>query len=182
MESLHATLARTVMEADAREKRARQQGYQEGETAAAHKAAQQQQQALERMAHSIEETVALRLRMRQQMEEDLIQLAIAIARRILHRELSVDPEALLGIVKASLRRIEKRDLHRLRVAPADARLLEQHLAALQLPARVEIVADPSLERGSFLLETGRGTLDASIETQLEEIDRGLSDLIRRDAS
>jgi flagellar assembly protein FliH len=179
IESLRARVAQLTAEAETREKRVRQQGYQEGEAAAAQKAAQQVQQALQRIAQSVEETLGQRLRMRQQMEEDLIHLAIAVARRILHRELTVDPEALLGIVKAAVQRMEVRELHRVRVSPADSKLLEQHLAVLNLPARVEIVSDPGLQRGSVVLETARGSLDSSIETQLEEIERGFADLVRR---
>jgi flagellar assembly protein FliH len=123
-----------------------------------------------------------RLRMRQQMEEDLVHLAVAVARRILHRELSVDPEALLGIVKAAIHRIDARELHRVRVAAADVRLVETCLASLNLPARVEVASDSSLPRGSVVLETTRGSLDSSVETQLQEIDRGFADLVRRQAS
>jgi flagellar assembly protein FliH len=181
-ESLRAKLAQLTAEIEAREKRARQQGQQEGEAAAAQKAGQQVQQAMQRIARSVEETLAQRLRMRQQMEEDLVHLAVAVARRILRRELTVDPEALLGIVKAALSRMDLRELVRLRVSPADARLLEQHLAALNLPSRVEIAPDPALECGSVILETTRGSLDSSVETQLEEIDRGFADLVRRQGS
>jgi flagellar assembly protein FliH len=75
--------------------------------------------------------------------------------------------------------METRELHRIRVMPADAKLLEGCLASLNLPARVVLTADPSLERGSVILETARGTLDSSVETQLQEIDRGFADLVRR---
>ena len=44
-------------------------------------------------------------------------LALAIARRILHRELTVAPEALLGLVKAALEKIGGREIHRVRVSP-----------------------------------------------------------------
>jgi flagellar assembly protein FliH len=178
-ESVRQRLAQLAADADAREKRARQQGFQEGEAAAVQKAAQQYQQAMQRVAQSVEETLGIRLRMRQQMEEDLVRLAIEVARRILHRELTIDPQAILGLVKAALHKMETRELHRIRVMPADARLLEGCLASLNLPARVEVTADPSLERGSVILETARGTLDSSVETQLQEIDRGFADLVKR---
>jgi flagellar assembly protein FliH len=167
-----------VAELEAREKKARQQGFQEGEAAAAQKSAQQIQQSMQRIGQSVEETMAARVRMRQQMEEDLVKLAIAVARRILHRELTVAPEALLGIVAAALKQVDARELHRLRVAPPDARALEQQLTTLNLPARVEVVADSALERGSVLLETSRGMVDSSVETQLQEIDRGFADIVR----
>jgi len=48
-----------------------------------------------------------------------------------------------------------------------------------LPQRVEVVADPGLERGAAILESSRGALDVSVETQLAEVERGFADLIRR---
>jgi flagellar assembly protein FliH len=113
------------------------------------------------------------------MEEDLVHLAIAVARRILHRELQVDPEALTGIVKAVVERVEAREVHRLLVAPFDLPFIQKRLAELGLPSRVELSADSSLVRGSVVLETARGRIDASVETQLSEIERGFADLVRR---
>jgi flagellar assembly protein FliH len=57
--------------------------------------------------------------------------------------------------------------------------LEASFADLGLPERIEVIADKKLERGALLIETERGELDASVETQLEEIERGFADLIRR---
>jgi flagellar biosynthesis/type III secretory pathway protein FliH len=46
-------------------------------------------------------------------------------------------------------------------------------------AKAEIVADNSLLLGDILFETTRGSLDASIDSQLLEIERGLTDLLGR---
>ena len=43
----------------------------------------------------------------------------------------------------------------------------------------EVLTDPSCDPGSVIFETERGNLDASIETQLQEIERGLTDRLRR---
>ena len=51
---------------------------------------------LERLARAIDELAGLRPRLRQEAEADLVQLALAIARRVLRREIAVDPEALHG--------------------------------------------------------------------------------------
>jgi len=132
-----------------------------------------------KLARTIEELTGLRPRFRHEAEEDVVALALATARRILHRELTVEPEALLGLVKAALEKIELREVHRVRVSREDAPMVEQCLQKMGLPHRVEVVADPSLERGAAILDSNRGTLDASIETQLAEIERGFADLIRR---
>jgi len=60
----------------------------------------------------------------------------------------------------------------------EARNIEQHLEQARTGARFEVVPEPRLERGAAIFETSRGSLDASVETQLDEIQRGLIDRIR----
>jgi len=43
---------------------------------------------------------------------------------------------------------------------------------------VEVVPDASREPGTLIFETERGNLDASVESQLEEIERGLADRLQ----
>jgi flagellar assembly protein FliH len=156
-----------------------QQGFQDGQGAARQELAGQLDAMAARLARTIEELSGLRQRFRHEAEEDVIGLAIAIARRILHRELTVAPEALLGLLKAALEKIEVREVHRVRVRPEDVPLVQQHLEKMGLPQRVELIADPGLEHGAAILDSSRGALDVSVETQLAEIERGFADLVRR---
>lgn len=179
--TLERRLAELEAQAAARETQARRAGFEEGQAAARRNLEETYRQALERAARATAELAGLRRRLRQQAEEDLVRLAVAIARRILRRELSTDPQALLGLVKAALERIDAREVLRLRVHPEDARTIESSFADLGVPERIEVLADRRLERGALVVETERGELDGSVETQLAEIERGLADLIRRQA-
>lgn len=156
-----------------------QQGFQEGQAAAQRQAAAQLDAVNLQVARAVEELAGLRQRFRHEAEEDVVALAIAIARRILHREVTVAPEALLGLVKAALEKIDLREVHRVRVSRADAAMVTQHLEKIGLPRPIEVIADPGLPRGSAILDSSRGALDASVETQLAEIERGFADLVRR---
>jgi flagellar biosynthesis/type III secretory pathway protein FliH len=46
-------------------------------------------------------------------------------------------------------------------------------------APVELIPDQTLQCGDVLFETAHGTLDGSIEAQLQEIERGFADRLRR---
>jgi flagellar assembly protein FliH len=175
---LQARLAEVEQEARQREQVAYESGLREGRTVGAEEAAERLEPVLERLSRSVEEILGQRRRFRREAEEDVVKLALAIGRRVLHRELSVDPEALLGVVKAALRRIEMREINRLRVHPHDVPLVRKHFEQAGRLERIEVHGDPALERGAVLFDTARGHLDASVETQLQEIQRGLSDLIQ----
>ena len=155
------------------------QGFEEGQAAARREIGAQFDAAYERLARTIEELSALRARFRHEAEEEVVALSLAVARRILHRELTVAPDAILGLVKAALEKIEMREVQRVRVHPADVALVQQHLEKMGLPRRVEVSGDPGLARGSAIFDSSRGALDSSVETQLEEIERGFADLVRR---
>src|ERR1051326_161899 len=155
------------------------QGFEEGQSAARREIGAQFDAAYERLARTIEELSGLRARFRHEAEEEVVALALAVARRILHRELTVAPDALLGLVKAELETIQAREVHRVRVHPADVPLVQQPWEKRGLPRRVEVSSDPSLARGSAIFDSTRGALDSSVDTQLEEIERGFADLMRR---
>ena len=67
----------------------------------------------------------------------------------------------------------------LRVSLSDAATIQLHRAKLQFPPGLEVVSDGALTPGSAIFETSRGELDASVDTQLAEIDRGLTDALKR---
>ena len=134
-----------------------------------------------KLARSIEELTGSRLRCRREAEQDVVALALAVARRILHRELTVSPEALLGLVKAALDKMEAREVHQVRVSRQDAAMVRQFFEQMGLPQRVEVIADAGLAPGGVTIESARGSLDASVDTQLAEIERGFADLVRSPA-
>lgn len=170
---------------DARDARikaaAHQQGRNEAEAAANQRAIQKAEPVIAALNGIVQELAGTRKSFRAEAEHDTVQLAIAIARRVLHRELSTDPEAILGLVMAAFQKLTARETHRLRVSPSGAAAIQEHRSRLDLPPGLEIVSDASLSLGGAIFETSRGELDASVGIQLAEIDRGFADIVRRRA-
>jgi flagellar assembly protein FliH len=159
-------------------KEAHAAGIREGEAAGRNRAAAELHPVIERLAHAIEEISGLRARLRREAEADLVRLALAIARRILRRELAIDPDAIHGLVLGALEKLQSQEICRVRVHPAHAGLLSGCLRQMAPAAPVEVLPDPSREPGTVIFETEQGSLDASVESQLREIERGLSDRLR----
>lgn len=154
---------------------ARQQGFQQGLQQGREEAAQRVHAVAEGLAQALAEVAALKRRVRSEAEMELVKLALAIARRILRRELATDPEAIQGVAHAALLKLQNRELHRVRVFPAGAEVLRACLDRGGAAPAVQVIADSSLRVGDLLFESSAGELDASIETQLQEIDRGFAD-------
>lgn len=161
------------------EREAYQKGFSEGKTIARDQAVAEMQPVMDRMGRTLAELSTLRPRMRRDAEKDLLKLAIAIARRVLHRELTLDPESIEGLIKVALEKIQSRELCRVRVHPDQAQAIQASLERFSNSHKIELIPDPSLQCGDVLFETVHGTLDASIESQLREIERGFADRLQR---
>ncbi len=163
---------------EARVKAAYEKGLAEGEAQWRRRGAAEVQAAVQRLARSIEELAGLRPALRAEAESELVHLSVAIARRILRREIGTDPDALRGLVSAALEKVQIQEVSRARVHPSQAAALASFLQAASA-SKVEVIAEPTLEPGALIFETSRGNLDASVDSQLKEIERGLADCLRR---
>jgi len=166
----------------ARLEQERSAAFQEGSAAAQNSVKQELQSHYERLSRSIEELSVCRLRYRQETEREVVQLALEIARRILRRELAIDPEAILGLLRAGLESVSLREVLEVRVHTAYADIVRKALQKMGAPDAISVLGDPHLEPGAVCVETRRGGFDASAETQIEEIQRGFADLMEKGSS
>jgi flagellar assembly protein FliH len=167
----------TSDEGEQRVREAHQRGFREGEAAATQKMAEQVKGKIELLGRSIEQLAQHRAKIQREAEPELVRLAMAIARRIMRRELTVDPESLLGLLKAGLEKIESAEAHRVRVNPEHAATVTALLEGSARP--IEVTSEPGLPVGSVIFETSRGSIDVGMETQLKEIERGFADFYPR---
>jgi flagellar assembly protein FliH len=171
--------AQSAAEIEQRVQTAHQAGYAAGLAAGTQQATERMQPVLASFASMIQELSQLKKQFRHSAETSTVGLALAVARRILYREIAADPEAILGLVKAAFDKCNARETHRLVVSSADLAVIREYAPRLGFPVALEIASDAKLPRGSAIFETSRGDLDASADTQLLEIERGFTDIIQR---
>jgi flagellar assembly protein FliH len=178
-EELRDQAAQIEKACEQRVRDARAAGLREGEAAGRGKASAQVEPVIAQLSRTIADLSQLRPQLRRQAEGDMIKLAIEIARRVLRRELSIDPDALHGLVLGALERLEAQEVSRVKVHPSHAESIRACLAQSPAGRSIEVVADTLRDPGVVIFETSRGNLDASIESQLNEIERGLADRLRK---
>src|SRR5690242_9671173 len=171
------SMAQSETEAE-RVEDARRRGFAEGVAAAKAKAEADVAAIIERFGAEIVQLVQYRDQIRAEATSELVRLAILIASRVLHRELTVDPEAILGLVKAAVEKAGSREIHRVKLHASHEAQVRKVVEQLSPQRTIEIVADPGLKPGDVLFETSQGELDASVSTQLREIERGLADRLK----
>jgi flagellar assembly protein FliH len=158
---------------------AREAGRREGEAAGKAQAEEELRSTIERVAKSISEIDQYRGQLLRQTEGDAVRLSIAIARRVLRRELTVDPAAIEGLVRAALERLQSQESCRVRMHPDYVPALRASIERLGMTGKVEVIDDATQEPGAAVFEMSRGSLNASIDSQLKEIERGLVDRFQK---
>jgi flagellar assembly protein FliH len=158
----------------------REQGRQEGrqaeyETQAPAQAAAEQRRSRQ-AAELIESFASARDRYLLEAEHEVVELALAVAARILRREAQMDPLLLTGAVRVALGQLAGSTEVRLRVPQGDLDLWTEAIGLVpNLTVKPVISAGEGMRLGDCLIETEMGSVDLGIRAQLGEIERGFFD-------
>ncbi len=113
------------------------------------------------------------------IEPELVNLILAVASKILHREARVDPMLLAALAKVAVENLQQRSNVVLRVAPESCAEWREFFAAHLPGTKVEVLEDSQLGSDGCLLETELGAADVGLDAQLKEIERGFFDLLAK---
>src|SRR4029078_1657781 len=126
---------------------------------------------LRRLAQTIEELGELRNEMIHRTERQAVQLVLAIAERIVQREITLDRTILLGMARVALDRLGEYGTATIRLHPEDYQAIGAKPSIED--GAVEVVADPSVSRGGCHVQSDFGFMDVSPESQFRELARAL---------
>jgi flagellar assembly protein FliH len=154
------------------EREAFTKGYAQGERAGLEAGGKRAEAMLRRVAQTIEELSGLRQTLIHETEREMVQLALTLARRVVHREVTLDPELAAALAHVALERLGTNTPATIRLNPEDYTIVAQD------PTRwggqtVTVVPDPAISRGGCLVESAFGSVDATIERQFDELSRAL---------
>lgn len=115
--------------------------------------------ALTAATKTFEETAAA---LRQAAAPEVVRLALAIAARLLRREIRADPHWLDEVLRSALAQLPGGRPAVLRLHPADAATIHEQLGAwsAQTGSRIELIEDPAIGRGGVRLESDGTQIEA----------------------
>jgi flagellar biosynthesis/type III secretory pathway protein FliH len=116
----------------------------------------------------------IRIEIHQELEKEMAQLALAIAKKIVCHEVKTTQETVVCVAREALSRVENPGEIRIKLNPEDLQFINDTQSQLsQLLHNVDHIrfegAD-SIQRGGCLIETDRGDIDARIEKQFQAIE------------
>jgi flagellar biosynthesis/type III secretory pathway protein FliH len=144
-------------------------GYAEGERAGLEAARTRSDAMLRRLGATIDELIALRGEIVRKSERQAVQLVLAIAERLVHREITLDRSILLGMARAALDRLGEHGTATVRLNPADLTAIGDSVDLAGTGVRV--VADAVVSRGGCLVQSDFGFMDVSPDAQFRELAR-----------
>lgn len=143
-------------------------GYAQGERAGIDLAARQLDAQRSRLVQTLEELAGLPERLTYRAERQVVELALAVAGRILHREIAADRELLLAMARVSLDRLSDRRSATVRLHPDDEAAVRAGRSDWP-GGPIVVVADPSVKPGGCVVESEGGQVDLSVDGQLREV-------------
>lgn len=151
-----------------------QQAYREGYEAGYTRGAAQAAAEAQRLAALLDAAQQQMAGLEHRIAEDLVRLALTLARALVRESLKVHPEVIEAIVRETVRDVPPfGQTMRLKLHPDDAALIDAHLAK-ELGAEWCVVADASITRGGCRVETANCEIDATIESRWTKLAHALA--------
>jgi len=150
-------------------------GMQEGFAVGMAKA---RQQAIVEKEHFVKITQSFNEALEQadeQIAEDVLSLALDIAKSMLKVKLNVDPAAVLPVVVDAIHYLPYvQKPARILVHHDDAQIIREYLGDEIASQQWQILEESNIERGGCLVETGANQIDASNEVRWKRISDALA--------
>ncbi|GAB4333804.1 MAG: hypothetical protein Kow0099_05700 [Candidatus Abyssubacteria bacterium] len=170
----HTRAEALIREAHNRVEQIRQKAYEDGFAQGleeARKRADEQAQAASQMLRSlVAEIKARETELLRMLTPRLANLATELAGKIIHKEIDKDSLIVLSQAQEAISKILEREKLVVRVNPADADVMKSHKTALMEMFdgidKIEVIADPKIERGGCVVETNLVRVDAQPGAQL----------------
>lgn len=110
----------------------------------------------------------------EKIADDVLSLALDIAKSMLKAKLNIDPAAVLPVVMDAIHYLPYvQKPARILVHHEDAQMLRNYLGDEIASQKWQIQEDSSIERGGCLVETGANQIDASNEVRWKRISEAL---------
>jgi flagellar assembly protein FliH len=162
-------------EMSAREQAAYQRGMREAEMRLKEQLEALSSQSSRVLEKSLNEFDQLQKRIFADAEKQVAKLALEIAKKIVRREVRIDEQIVMAMIKVAMSYVSDARKLKIRVNPADLKTIRTNPsrgADLESSApSPEWVADPAIERGGFIIESDSGMVDGRLGQQFQEIEK-----------
>ncbi|WP_100399347.1 flagellar assembly protein FliH [Bacillus sp. FJAT-44742] len=164
---------------------AREKGFLEGYEAGKQEGKEEYVTAVDDAKHLIQQAKQEYTRYLEEAEPVILNIALAVADRILYQALEEEPERWTDIVKKAVLEVKEQEEVTIFVPPSRFDQIQQQTEEikelLSYSQMLRIYPDSQLDSGGCVIETSYGRLDASLDSQLKELKEQLVEVLKEEA-
>jgi len=185
---------RAALTADEREEQAYRKGFAEGKAQGLNEG---QDTGLELGTQKIEPLIsaikvaliqlnAIREETYLHLEKEVVELALAIAQKVICREIATDKETVVCVAREALAKVDDPGKVRIKMNPTDLKFINEtkYQLANLIPDvnNVTFEAEENIQNGGCIIETELGEIDARIEKQLQAVKESFLGAMEKEAN
>jgi len=162
-------------------KKAENVAYNTGYSEGIHEGRTREKQELSLSLASVEKLITtlktLKTELMERFESDILSLSMAIAEKVIHKEVSINRDVIVAVLKDTIRHIKDKEGLRIRLNPDDYNYMTEIKPDIfnnyidMNNVRFEV--DGQIQRGGAVVETNFGEMDAQLDHQLQRIEESL---------
>ena len=161
-------VSRAQQEAISIKENAKTEGYEAGISEA--------KQDIANLGNAVNKFLNAKNEVYEEVTPKILEISMEVAKKIIKQEVETNQDLLIGIISDALNKLTKNEKQIvLKVSPEDRDYvklnIENILEKLQIEAKVTVQQDMTLSKGSVIVETNNGLIDASIDTGLQIIEQ-----------
>jgi flagellar assembly protein FliH len=172
---------RAALTADEREEQAYRKGFAEGKAQGLNDGQdtgiELGTKKIEPLISAIKEALiqlnAIRQETYLQLEIEVVELTLAIAQKVICREIATDKETVVCVAKEALAKVDDPGKVKIKMNPSDLKFINEtkYQLANLIPGlnNVTFEAEENIQSGGCIIETDLGEIDARIEKQLQAV-------------
>lgn len=147
-------------------------GYADGMRDGTARAGDELRQIIDTLRQAAEAFENLKQEFLRDLERNVHALSVAVARKLVQREVEADPRISEELVREALELLPHETTIDLRLHPADVALIQEKQgrdAESEGFPKIQWIADPSIERGGFLMESPLRIIDGRVDVALRAL-------------
>lgn len=173
----------SVDEIDEIKEAAFQKGFLEGKRIGFESGSKKAEAAIDSLRQTLEQLANVRNDIHQEIEKEVTQLALSIARKIVCHEVKITQETVACVAREALSRVNNPGKIKIKLNPHDLQFIKntrsQFSRFLGNVDHILFEAEESIQSGGCLIETDRGDIDARIEKQFQAIEESFRTQLER---
>jgi len=156
------------------EEEAYDKGFNQGITEGVQYGKKEIEPLLNKFEDALTELENVRKRVYQMAEKEAVDLSLAIARKIVGNEISINKNVITNIVREALKKVEGHDSIKIKLNPSEIKIISdagtEFESVVNCFNKIEFSTDDSISAGGCIIETDIGDIDARIEKQFKVVE------------